>query len=256
MGSAILGGILKAGTFLPEDVILCDLDEKKCAPFLEKGCAFTSSPIDAAARGDCILLAIKPQQMTDTLRDLAACCAGKLVISIAAGVTLSSLCRMIPAASLIRVMPNTPLLVGEGVSAVCRAQGVTEEDYQLALKIFSASGKAYEIPESLMNAVTALTSSSVAYFARFAGEMCEWGRKNGFSDDAQILDMVARTMSGTAGLLLNTEHTPKSLERAVTSPNGTTERAMAVFTEQDLSSTVQNAMDACLARADELSESN
>jgi len=253
MGGAILGGILQSGVFAPQDVILCDADAQKCAAYTAQGCSFCPSAAEAAAQGECILLAVKPQQLDALLTSIAPACAGKLLISIAAGVTAERIGRLAPDASVVRVMPNTPLQVGEGVSAICRAADVSDEDYALAFRIFSASGMAVELDESLINPVTALTSSAVAYFARMIGDMCDWAKQNGFADDAQTLEMVCRTAAGTARLLTETALDPRSLERAVTSPNGTTERAMAVFTARDLHGTVADAMDACVRRADELS---
>lgn len=253
MGGAILGGLLTSGIFLPQDVILCDAAAEKCAAFTERGCKFCASPEEAAAAGDCILLAVKPQQLDALLLSIAPACRGKLLISIAAGVTIDRIRRGAPGASVVRVMPNTPLQVGAGVSAVCRAEDVSDDDYALAFRIFSASGMAVEMDEALINPVTALTSSAVAYFARMIGDMCDWAKANGFSDDEKTLEMVCRTAAGTAQLLMQTELNPQTLERAVTSPNGTTERAMAVFTARDLHQTVAEAMDACVRRADELS---
>ena len=253
MGGAILDGILASGIFAPANVLLCDAMPEKCARFTERGCIYVPSVADAAAAADVILLAIKPQQMETVTSALASLCSGKLVISIAAGVTLARLCAALPGASVVRVMPNTPLQVGEGVSALCRAEGVSDEDYALAFRIFSASGMAVEAPESMINPVTALTSSSIAYFARFIGDMCTWAKENGFSDDKETLEMVCRSAIGSAQILLKTDLDPRTLERAVTSPGGTTERAMAVFTERGLADTVSDAMDACVRRADELS---
>lgn len=255
MGAAILGGVLKSGVFSPERITLCDAVKDKCIPFTERGCAYTESLPDAVRRADCILLAVKPQQIDAVMAEIAPFAAGKLILSIAAGVPIESIAAALPGASVIRVMPNTPLLVGEGVSGLCRddsVSAVTEEDFALAFRIFSASGMALELPEALINPVTALTSSSIAYFARFIGDMYAWAIQNGFTDDPSTLTMICRSAIGTAQLLLQTDMDPCTLERAVTSPGGTTERAMRVFTERGLDSIIPEAMDACRHRADEL----
>jgi len=255
MGGAILGGILNSGVFSAGNICLYDTLPEKCAPYLARGCKTAASPAEAVKASDCVLLAVKPQQMDALLQEIRDFSAGKLFISIAAGVTLERICRALPGACVVRVMPNTPLLAGEGVSALCRADNVNEEDYALAMRIFSASGMAFETEEALINPVTALTSSSIAYFARFIGDMCDWAKANGFSDDRQTLEMVCRSAAGCAKLLTETDFDPRSLERAVTSPNGTTERAMAVFNEYHLENIIREAMDACRNRADELSRS-
>lgn len=227
--------------------------QDKCTPFTAQGCRYIPSPADAATQADCILLAVKPQQLGALLCEIAPFCGSKLILSIAAGVTMERIARALPGAAVVRIMPNTPLLVGEGVSALCRSADVTDEDYALALRIFSASGIAVETDESQINPVTALTSSSIAYFARFIGDMCAWARENGFADDEQTLRMVCHSAIGTAQMLLQTDFDPCTLERAVTSPGGTTERAMAIFNDKDLKAIIAEAMDACRSRADELS---
>lgn len=253
MGSAILRGILQSNLFPADQILLCDEDVSKCAPFITLGCTAVSSPQKAVQQADCILLAVKPQQIDALMQSIAPFAEHKLVLSIAAGITIGHIESAMPGTSVIRIMPNTPLQVKEGVSALCRGTSVSEDDYALASRIFSASGMVVEMPEELLNPVTALTSSSIAYFARFFSDMCTWAKDNGFKSDDEILEMVCRSAIGTAKMLLETTHTPASLERAVTSPNGTTERAMKVFDEKNLSGILHQAMDACRDRADELS---
>ena len=255
MGAAILGGVLKSGVFSARQILLSDPFEEKCAPFVECGCRYFPSPAEAVVAADCVLLAVKPQQIDAVMAEIAPYVNDKLVISIAAGVPIQRIANALPGASVVRVMPNTPLLVGEGVSALCRdvaVSPVTEEDFELAFRIFSASGIAAEMPESLINPVTALTSSSIAYFARFIGDMYDWAIANGFAPGDETLSLICHSAIGSASLLLNTDHSPASLEKAVTSPGGTTEQAMKVFTEKNLHEAVSAAMDACRRRADEL----
>ena len=255
MGAAILGGVLKSRVFSPENIILCDAVKDKCLPFIERGCTYTELLSDAVRRTDCVLLAVKPQQIDAVMAEIAPFTAGKLILSIAAGVPIARIAAALPGASIVRVMPNTPLLVGEGVSALCRdaaVSTVSDEDFALAFRIFSASGMAVELSEALINPVTALTSSSIAYFARFMGDMYAWAIQNGFPDAPSTLTMICRSAIGTARLLCETDMDPKTLERAVTSPGGTTEQAMRVFTERGLDSMIPEAMDACRRRADEL----
>ena len=253
MGAAILRGMLQSRKFTPEQITIYDPDRTKCVPFAQDGCVVADSAVDAVSASDVILLAVKPQMIDAVMADFNCICAGKLFISIAAGVTTARIEAALPDASVIRVMPNTPLQVGQGVSALCKGSGVSAEDYALACDIFSCSGMIFEAEECLLNPVTALTSSSIAYFARFIGAMCDWGRKNGFDDERQLLELVCRSAAGTAEMLLKTDFDPRALEIAVTSPKGTTEQAMAVFSAKDLSGTVSDAMDACLNRANELS---
>lgn len=253
MGAAILKGMLHSGKFSPKQIIVYDTDAVKCTPFVQAGCTVSISAADAVSAADVILLAVKPQMIDAVMADFTNICTGKLFISIAAGVTIARIETALPGTSVIRVMPNTPLQVGRGVSALCRGSSVSQEDYSLACDMFMCSGMIFETEESLLNPITALTSSSIAYFARFIGDMCAWGRENGFTDEKQLLELVCRSAAGTAEMLLNTDFDPRTLEIAVTSPKGTTEQAMAVFTQRDLGKIISDAMDACRSRADELS---
>lgn len=255
MGSAILGGILKSRVFAPDSITLCDAVKEKCISYIAGGCFYTPSLREAAERAECILLAVKPQQINTVMDEIAPMTQGKLVLSIAAGVPISRIADKFPHASVVRAMPNTPLLVAQGVTALCRDTAispVSEEDFSLACHIFSAAGIAVEMPEAQINPVTALTSSSIAYFARFIGDMYAWAIENGFADDKQTLEMICRSAIGSAELLLKTDFDPLSLEKAVTSPGGTTAEAMKVFTSRGLDEIVPAAMDACRRRADEL----
>ncbi len=255
MGSAILGGLLNSGMFAPDDIILCDPFEEKCAPFVSRGCRYISDCKVASAKADCILLAIKPQQIDELMKEIAPFTKDTLILSIAAGIPISRIAAALPNASVVRVMPNTPLMVGAGVSALCHDDAVSfvsSEDLTLAHSIFAASGIVVEIPEALINPVTALTSSSIAYFARFIGDMYAWALDNGFAPGEKTLSMICHAAIGTAELLTKTDLNPATLERAVTSPGGTTEQAMKVFNERALGEILQEAMNACRDRADEL----
>lgn len=253
MGAAILNGMLRSGDFQPCDIILSDPIKDKCLSLMEMGCGYSPDAESAAAKADVIVLAVKPQLIDQVMESFADQAKDKLILSIAAGVTISRISTALPGARIIRVMPNTPLQVGHGVTAICRGTDVTEEEYSLACRIFSCSGMVFDAEEDMLNPVTALTSSSIAYFARFIGDMCAWGERNGFENPQMLLELVCRSAIGTAEMLTQTEFTPQTLEAAVTSPRGTTERAMAVFTERKLGETVADAMDACRKRADELS---
>ncbi len=255
MGGAILGGILESRMFTPDRIFLSDPMEEKCAPFIARGCTYVSSAPDAAKAADCILLAVKPQQIDAVMDSIRPYTAGKLVISIAAGVPIARIAEHLPNACVVRAMPNTPLLIGEGVTALCRdvsAFPVKDDDFTLAFRIFSASGMTVELQEAQINPVTALTSSSIAYFSRFIADMLAWAEENGFPRDEQTLAMICRASIGTSALLMKTDFDPAALEKAVTSPGGTTAEAMKVFTELGLDTMIPQAMDACRRRADEL----
>lgn len=255
MGGAIISGIINSKLLTPSEIAICDMSVEKRDKYESEGFAVTDNLAVAAAMSKTLLIAVKPQQINDLFEAVAPICSGKLVISIAAGVTVARIEAALPGCRVIRVMPNTPLIVGKGVSALCRGKGITDNDYAFADRIFSSAGITLETDESLLNPMTALTSSAVAYFARFIDDMCVWAKDNGFGNmsDEDLYSIVADTAAGTAGLISEAGMSPRALERAVTSPKGTTERAMAVFTEEGLTDIVAKAMTACVKRADELS---
>jgi pyrroline-5-carboxylate reductase len=255
MGGAIISGAINSKFLTSSDVTVCDMNEEKLEKYNREGFPTTVNPSEAAAMSEVLLIAVKPQQIDSLFEAASPYCDGKLIISIAAGVTISRIEGSLPGCRVIRVMPNTPLIVGKGVSALCRGNNVSDSDYAFANGIFSSAGITLEADESLLNPMTALTSSAVAYFARFIDDMCVWAKDNGFGDmeDDTLYSIVADTAAGTAGLISEAGMSPRALERAVTSPNGTTERAMAVFTDEGLTDTVSKAMTACLKRANELS---
>lgn len=255
MGGAIISGIINSKLLTPAEISVCDTSKEKREKYKSAGFTVTESLADAAGLSEVLLIAVKPQQIDSLFEAVAPLCSGKLVISIAAGVTVARIETSLSGCRVIRVMPNTPLIVGKGVSALCRGKGVTDSDYAFADSIFSSAGITLETDESLLNPMTALTSSAVAYFARFIDDMCVWAKDNGFGDmaDEKLYSIVADTAAGAAGLISEAGMPPRALERAVTSPKGTTERAMAVFTEAGLTDMVAKAMTACVKRADELS---
>ncbi len=255
MGLAIADGILRSGLRAPEDLILVRRSTEKLAAYRDKGCTVTDDVVLGAECADVIILAVKPQMMNELFYKIADKCEGKLAVSIAAGIKISTVENALAGAHVVRAMPNTPLTVGCGVTGLCRSQSVSDADFAIATELFNCSGTAFECREEEINALTALTSSAVAYFAAVEDAMCEWALKNGFEgyDRQTVCDLVSKTQEGSAKLLYEKRLAPKDLIRSVASPNGTTERALRVFDEQGLYSLFSDAMTACLNRAEELS---
>lgn len=255
MGCAIANGILLSEMMKPSELIMVRRNIEKLAEFAERGCVVTNDSIEACKSADAVLLGVKPQMFPEVMASVAPYIAGKLVISIAAGVTVETMEKALPGAVIARVMPNTPLMVGKGVSAICYGEGVSEEDKAFAEQIFSCAGMCFVIEENLMNAVPAVTSSSIAYFARIMGDMYKWAKENGFENipDRELLDMIGLAAIGTAEIIAKKNMTPDELVRAVASPKGTTEEALKTFDKMGLDETISAAMTACTNRANELS---
>lgn len=200
-----------------------------------------------------VILAVKPQVLAETCKELtiSAGFAPQRVISIAAGVTTKTLQELFPDAHVIRVMPNAPLMVGAGMSAVCTAATTPRAEGELVRDLFSLMGEAVLLDESQLNAVTAISGSGPAYYALFAEELTKAGCALGLEADvAQLL--AVQTLCGTARYLGLTEETPAQLRQAVTSPKGTTQAALDAFEAQGFGPMVAAATKAALLRAEEL----
>ncbi|MBR6650255.1 MAG: pyrroline-5-carboxylate reductase [Clostridia bacterium] len=255
MGCAIANGILLSKMLEPSQLVMVRRNIDKLADFKDNGCEITSDVIDACKACDAIMLCVKPQMFGEIMPMIAPYVEGKLVISIAAGITVETMQSALHGAYIVRVMPNTPLMVGRGVSAICYGNGVSDDDKVFSEKIFSSAGMCFVIEESLMNAVPAVTSSSIAYFARIMGDMFKWAKENGFDgiDDKELIDMIGLAAIGTAEIISKKNMTPDELVRAVASPRGTTEEALKTFDKLGLDETISAAMTACTNRANELS---
>ena len=255
MGCAIAVGIIRSGLLSPGDITLVRRNTELLSHYRELGCSISDDSEGAAEKAEAILLCVKPQMMKELFSSIAPFCKNKLVISIAAGIRIETIEGALPAARVVRAMPNTPLTVGQGVTELCRGSAVSDDEFAFAKSIFNTAGYTVECSEEQINALTALTSSAVAYFAEVENAMVSWAMENGLSgfDRRALCDLVSKTAMGTAQLLFETGKEPKALVRAVASPGGTTERALDVFAERDLEGVFYEGMTACLKRAEELS---
>ena len=253
MAGAIIGGMLKSGAVDYAHLILSDRFPEKCAAYVEKGAVLASSPAEAAAQADCVVLSVKPQNFCEILPELAAV-AGieeKLIITIAAGISVETVKTALHGAPVVRVLPNTPMLIGMGVSVICRADDVSPADFAFVRSIFEASGSVTVINESEMNRIISVTSSSPAYVFAFINAIYEGAKAQGLNGD-ELLGSICDVVIGSAALLKSGSLTPAEQIKVVTSKGGTTERAMNVLGERDLTAMVVDAMKACTARAEEM----
>lgn len=254
MGSAILKGVMAAKLFTPGRVVVCDVATQKADAFgREFNVSVASSAAGLAREASIVLLAVKPQSMEQCLSELKnAIEPSHLVISIAAGITTDFIQSHLDAGiRVVRVMPNTPALVGAGASALCRGEHATDEDLAEAERIFGALGKVYRLDESLMDAVTAISGSGPAYLFLFAECLVEAALRCGLAADVSP-GLVAQTLFGASKLLIESGEAPSTLRARVTSPGGTTEAAVAVFNARGLREIVVEAVRSALRRAKEL----
>ena len=255
MGSALVQGAIKAGAVSSAEIFGCDPVAAAVEAFQEStGAAAVANAAELAAACDTILLATKPHDAIAALRLAAEGAAGKpkLVISIAAGLPLSLLQDAVPENfRVIRTMPNTPALVGEGASAFCKGSTATDEDAALVRKLLGAVGLAVEVPERLMDAVTGLSGSGPAYVYLMIEAMADGGVKQGLAR-ADALALAAQTFLGSAKMVIETGIHPAVLKDMVTSPGGTTIAGLAELERHALRSALIDAVTAATRRATEL----
>ena len=251
MASAILNGALRHSVILPENVYLSDPYIEKTDLFRVKGVHTTVSNTEVADSVGILILAVKPQMFETVLSELKGHVEGKCVVSIAAGISVDYIKKYLPNTHVIRVMPNTPLLIGKGMTAIADAPDVPASYVDAVTELFGAAGETVVVEEEKINAVIALSGSSPAYFFRFAAAMVSEGEKMGLSPET-ALNLAAYTMKGSAGMLLRSGKTPKELTDQVCSPGGTTLAALSAFDDAGLDTIVAEAMQRCVKRAEEL----
>jgi pyrroline-5-carboxylate reductase len=251
MASAILGGILRQGLLPSRQISMADPMADKLGNLKESGVHVTNDNRSVALYADLLILAIKPQMFDAVLPQLADCVSGKCVVSIAPGISVGYLQKRLHGAFVVRVMPNTPLLVGMGATAVAEAGCVPAEMFQTVIDIFSAAGEVAVIPESQMDAIVAVSASSPAFFFRMADAMVTEAQRQGI-DPALALRMAARTMEGSANMLLQSGKTAKELTTQVCSPGGTTLAALSAFDDMGFEAMISEAMIRCTKRSREL----
>lgn len=253
MASAIINGICLKNLAAPSDICVSDKDDAKLADFAKKGIVTTQSNSDCADFGDVIIIAVKPNIVAKIAPEIKDEAKSKLVVSIAAGVSSDSLKKMIKSDRVVRIMPNTPALVGEGMTAVCKTDGTSDEDIQTVCKIFDSVGKTVVIPESQIDAVTAVSGSGPAYIYMVIEAMADGGVLCGLTrEDAYAL--AAQTVLGSAKTVLETGIHPGKLKDAVCSPGGTTIEAVKVLEEKGLRSAFIDAVVACRDKSEKMSK--
>ncbi len=257
MGQALIRAMLRQAVIPASDLVIFDQQTEKAAQLAEEtGCQAAVSGPAAASRADVVLLAVKPQVFDAVLRELTPSLAnGTLILSIAAGVTLARMNHLTeyhPALALGRIMPNTPALVGSGVSAVC-FQSASREQQDWTLQMLRASGLVFTVNESAMDAVTGLSGSGPAYIMLVIEALADGGVRMGLPRD-MALQMAAMTVLGSARLVLETNTHPAVLKDQVCSPGGTTIEAIAALEAGGLRATLIEAVTAATRRSQALGQ--
>ncbi len=252
MAEALIRGVIGTDLIAPEMILACDPVSERRLVFQSIGCQVADNPA-AAAEMEVLLLSVKPQMVRDVLGDIRDLVKpGTLVISIIAGVTTTTLAELLPeGVRIIRVMPNTPLLVGMGMAAVAKGVGALDFDVQRVLALFGAAGKAIEVDENDMDAVTALSGSGPAYVFYFAEALIAAGESIGLSSEVSRT-LALTTLRGSASMLALENGDPAELRKKVTSPGGTTAAALEEFKQGDFFGLVERVLTAAKKRGEEL----
>ena len=255
MGEALVGGWLAAKAAAPEALFATDTSvERRDLMKRRFGIRTGADNREAASWADVVVLAVKPQTLDGVVRDLAPALAGKLVLSIAAGVTIERLAKLVPRGMrIVRALPNTPVLVREGVSALSFGAGVTESDQQLARRLFEAVGRTVVVEERLMDAVTGLSGSGPAYVFLAIEALADGGVKMGLPRTVADL-LAAQTLLGAAKLVLETGEHPAKLKDRVASPGGTTIAGLHCLEKGGLRAALIAAVEAAANRSVELGQ--
>lgn len=248
MGSAIIRGIKKSG--LEIEIFAFDKDKEKLKELPVTACEDECGAVRSAKY---VLLSVKPQVLGGVLDAVAGEVTGDTVfISICAGVSAEFIrSHTVPDAKVVLVMPNTPMLLGLGASAVSRGENVTDEEFKFAKSIISCCGIAEEIPADKMKEIICINGSSPAFIYLFAKGFIDYAAENGI-DSGAAMRLFAATLTGSAKMLTDSGMTVDQLIKQVSSPGGTTIAGLEQLYKGELVSDVISACDACTKRAYEL----
>jgi len=254
MALALAEGFCRAGLLQPGDITVHDPVPAARDRLTARvpGIRFAATGGEAAAAARFVLLAVKPQQAAAACREFATALEpDSVVVSIVAGLTLNGLADLTGSRRIVRVMPNTPCLVGRGVSVVCHARDVPAADVARVLELLAAVGRVHEADESLMDAVTGLSGSGPGFLSLVVEALADGGVKAGLPRQL-ALALATETLSGTASLIDETGEHPAQVKDRVSSPGGTTIAGLAVLEQRGVRGALIDAVVTAAARAREL----
>lgn len=251
MGGAMIDGIIASKTVLPQNIYVSDVSEAALERYRKRGLCCSTNNRETAAHADYIFLTVKPQYYEAVLSDVKDY-AHKVYITVAPGITTGYVRAMLsPTTKVVRTMPNTPALVGEGVTAVCRGAHITDAEYAAVKQLLAAFSELHELDESQMDAVISVSGSSPAYVYLMIDAMAKSGERQGIPYDT-ALRMAGKTVLGAAKLLLSSEEDAAMLTDKVCSKGGTTIEAVNHLKAHGFYQLMDDAMAACTRRALEL----
>ena len=254
MAQALIGGLVSRG--LPTTRITVSDPVEQVRHILEdKNIQTTTNNVDAIKHADVVVLAVKPQVLATVLQPLKGLLSNKLVISIVAGAEIQTISDLIGGSErIVRVMPNTPALVQTGAHCLYATAAVNTRDRELSSQILAATGLTIWVDtEAQIDAVTAVSGSGPAYFFYLMESMILAGKSLGL-DEKVATALTLQTALGAAQMAITSSNSPAELRKNVTSPNGTTQAALDVFDQAEISQHIQSALAAAQQRSQELAQ--
>jgi len=254
IGESLLAGLLSSGWRKPSDIVVTGRREERLSELVERhGVQATLSNSEAVADAGLVVIAVKPQDFDVLLGEVGGLLTPEqTVLSVAAAIPTAFIERRLgPEVPVVRAMPNAPATVHEGITGLCAGAHASEENVALAEEVLSHLGPVVRVAEPYMDAVTAVSGSGPAYFALLAEAMIEAGILLGLAREIST-QLVVQTMLGTAVLLRDEEMHPVELREAVTSPGGTTIRAIRELEQAGVRAAFLNAIQAAMERSREL----
>lgn len=256
MGEAIVRGILRSGKLEPAQIFATDRRAEVARALKEKhGVRTGSDNREACKDAAVVLVCVKPHEVEPLLADptLAPVLAGKLVVSIAAGVRLEQLAGWLPKSAVVRAMPNTPCLIGEGMTVIARGPGVTDAQAATVLEMFRSVGGCLEAEDKVMDAVTSLNGSGPAFAYIILEALTDGGVRMGLRRDT-AMQIAAQMFQGAARMVLQTGMHPAALKDQVTTPAGSTIAGLLIMEDGRIRSVIARAVEEAAKTAAKLGQ--
>lgn len=255
MAAAMIEGLLNSKVKNPAEISCYTASGASAQALASRtGIKQAMSLEELTENAEAIIIAFKPYHLADADPALGTLTDGKLVLSVLSGKRLETLSKVFPQArNVIRTMPNTPSQIGAGITPWCAAHTLTAEDRATVESLLEAMGQQLEIPESMMDAATAVSGSGAGFVFEFAGALCAAAENAGF-DQKTARHLAIETLLGSARLLARSEDSPETLRNKVASPNGTTEAGLNQLQAGDLRGLIRQTVEAARLRAIEVSQ--
>jgi len=251
MGAAIVRGLIGSGMCEAKDVYVAEIDPEKAEAAKRDGCKLLESAVEVGRSVSTVIVAVKPNVAMKVFGELNTSPSRTLVVSIVAGIPTNRIEKEITSRPVVRVMPNTPCLVGAGASAVCRGSNAGNNHVELVMEIMGALGEVIEVPESQMDAVTGLSGSGPAYVAIMIDALTDGGVLMGLPRPTAH-KLAVQTVFGSAKIILDRGIAPSVLRDMVTSPGGTTIEGISALEARAFRAALIEAVEAAALKSEEL----